>query len=64
MPNSNRPPVSSDSVWASQAASRAGRSGLASTHVPTRSVVVAPAASASAGSGDGSCIPSGMSSGE
>ena len=63
MPSSKRPPVSADSVCASQAASLGARSVLASTNVPTRSDEVAPAASASAGSGDhGRCRPSAVSS--
>jgi hypothetical protein len=35
--------------------------GLASTNVPTRSVVVAQAATASDGNGESSCRPSGIS---
>lgn len=62
MPNSNRPPDSTDSVCASHAASRGGRSGLASTNAPTCSAVVAPAAIASAGSEDSNWVPSGISS--
>lgn len=62
IPNSNRPPDRTDTVCASQAASCGGRSGLAATNVPTCSVVVAPAAIASAGSDDSNCMPSGISS--
>ncbi len=60
MPNSKSPPLSTDSECASQAASPGGRSAPASTKVPTRSEVVAPAASASAGSGESNCMPSGI----
>ena len=60
MPNSNRPPVSMDMLCASHAASAGGRNGLASTKVPTRNAVVATAAKASVGIGDGSCMPSGI----
>ena len=55
------PGDSRDSVCASAAASRGVRGGLASTYVPTCSDVVAPAAIASAGIGDGNCGPSGIS---
>ncbi len=60
MPNSNRPPVSTDMLCASHAASAVGRNGLARTNVPTRKEVVAAAAKASVSIGDGSCMPSGI----
>jgi hypothetical protein len=61
IPSSDRPPVSTEIVCASHAVSRGARSELAITKFPTCRVVVAPAASASAGMDDSSCRPSGMS---
>jgi hypothetical protein len=58
MPNSNRPPVGTDMPCAYHAVSTVGRNGLARTNVPTRKSVVAAAAKANVGIGDGSCMPS------
>ena len=61
MPSSNRSSVSTARLCASHAAVRGGRTVLASTNVPTRSVEVTAAATATAGSGASSCSPSGIS---